>query len=127
MEAASRKIEEGVYAKVAAEISKGIKSDGLWAMAIAHSAGQPDLAKSLYIQYRAQSIVDEMELKIARDLQASRQAEEDAKAKEKLAIDQRVRELSDPVGRDTVLPKWVFYAFVAAIVFMGIQLYKHYS
>ncbi|AEF89679.1 hypothetical protein DelCs14_2667 [Delftia sp. Cs1-4] len=127
MEAASRKIEEGVYAKVAGEISEGIKSDGLWAMAIAHSAGQPDLAKSLYIQYRAQSIVDEMELKIARDLQASRQAEVDAKAKEKLAIEKRVHELSTPIGRDTVLPKWVFYAFVAAIVFVGVQLYKHYS
>ncbi|MFG0602454.1 hypothetical protein ACF8PL_18920 [Delftia sp. WSY_4] len=127
MEAASRKIEEGVYAKVAAEISQGIKSDGLWAMALAHSAGQPELAKSLYIQYRAQSIVDEMELKVARDLQASRKAEEDAKAREKLAIEQRVQELSRHPARESMLPKWLFYAFVATIVFVGVQLLKHYG
>jgi hypothetical protein len=127
MEAASRKIEEGIYAKVAAELSQGVRSDGLWAMAIAHSAGDTNLAKSMYIQYRAQSIADEMELKIAREVQASRQAEEDAKEKEKLAIDQRVEELSNPTGRDSMLPQWLFYAFVAAVIFVGMQLYKHYG
>jgi hypothetical protein len=55
-----RLIEEKIYAQVVNELSQGQKRDGLWGKALADSDGVEDKAKSLYIKYRVQSIIDEM-------------------------------------------------------------------
>jgi len=58
-ESMSRLTEEQIYAKVYEEVSNGKKREGLWAKSLANSDGNEDRAKSLYIKYRAQSIIDE--------------------------------------------------------------------
>ncbi len=60
--AAKRLIEEQFYEQVVSELSNGKKRDGLWAKALADSKGSEEKAKALYIQYRVQSIKDEMEI-----------------------------------------------------------------
>lgn len=62
-----RLLEERLYAEVVQELSQGIRRDGLWAKAIANSNGSDGLAKSLYIRYRVQSILDEMEISEKQD------------------------------------------------------------
>jgi len=56
---AKRLIEEQIYAQVVDELSQGQKRSGLWGKALADSNGEEAKAKSLYIKYRVQSIVDE--------------------------------------------------------------------
>lgn len=58
--AASRIDEEKLYEQVVKELANGVRRDGLWAKAIAHSNGQNEKAKSLYIQYRVKSLEDEL-------------------------------------------------------------------
>jgi len=58
----SRLKEEKLYELVAKEIKNGIIRDGLWAKALAHCNGDREKAKSLYIQYRIQSLRDESEI-----------------------------------------------------------------
>jgi hypothetical protein len=60
--AAGRIIEEQLYEQVVNELASGQLRNGLWAKAIANSNGQDEMAKALYIQYRAQSLRDEYEL-----------------------------------------------------------------
>ena len=60
--AAKRLIEEQLYEKVVVELSNGEKRDGLWAKALVDSKGADEKAKALYIQYRVQSIKDEIEI-----------------------------------------------------------------
>jgi hypothetical protein len=57
-----RKREEEIYAMVLNEIERGKKQKGLWAKAIAESEGNKSKIQSLYIQFRVQSIEDEMEI-----------------------------------------------------------------
>lgn len=57
-EIAQRELEEAAFAQVAAEVDRGERSPGLWAKAIARSDGDTDRARGLYVDYRAQSIVD---------------------------------------------------------------------
>lgn len=58
----SRHEDEEIYAHVLKEIESGIRRDGLWAKALANSAGDSEKAKSFYIKYRAQAIKDERKL-----------------------------------------------------------------
>lgn len=60
--AASRLIEEQLYEQVVNELANGKRRNGLWAKALANSEGIEDKAKALYIQYRVQSIKDEVEI-----------------------------------------------------------------
>lgn len=57
-----RREDEESYSQVLNEIESGIRRDGLWAKALANSAGDSEKAKSLYIKYRAQAIKDERKL-----------------------------------------------------------------
>ncbi len=58
----SRLFEEQIYAQVVEELAQGRRRDGLWAKALADSKSQEEIAKSLYIRYRVQSIKDEIEI-----------------------------------------------------------------
>jgi hypothetical protein len=60
--AAERLMEEKLFEQVVIELSQGEKRLGLWGKAIANSDGLEEKAKSLYIQYRVQSIKDELEI-----------------------------------------------------------------
>lgn len=60
--AAARLFEEQLYEQVVMELSQGRRRNGLWAKAMANSDGSEEKAKSLYIQYRVQSIKDEAEI-----------------------------------------------------------------
>lgn len=57
--AKGRIIEEHIYELVAEELQRGEKRIGLWTKAVALSDGNQAKAESLYIQLRAQSLVDE--------------------------------------------------------------------
>jgi hypothetical protein len=77
--AASRLLEERLYAQVLDELERGIKRQGLWAKAIANSDGVESKAKSIYIKYRLQSMKDEAELLIAVNKEAKLQEKEEEK------------------------------------------------
>lgn len=58
--AKSRLTEEMIYEQVSEELKNGIRREGLWTKAVAESNGNDDVAKSIYIKLRFQSIVDEV-------------------------------------------------------------------
>lgn len=58
--AASRLLDEELYARAFKEIEQGFRRDGLWAKAFADGEGDEARAKALYVQYRVQSFKDEM-------------------------------------------------------------------
>ncbi|WP_444891211.1 hypothetical protein [Microbulbifer sp. DLAB2-AA] len=60
--AATRIVEEQLYEIVVEELAQGLRRNGLWAKAVANANGQDEKAKALYIQYRVQSLKDELEL-----------------------------------------------------------------
>ena len=51
--------EEQVYAQVLSEMEKGIRRDGIWAIALAEADFDESKAKAIYLKRRAQSIIDE--------------------------------------------------------------------
>ena len=51
--------EEQVYAQVLSEMEKGIRRDGIWAIALAEADFDEGKAKAIYVKRRAQAIVDE--------------------------------------------------------------------
>jgi hypothetical protein len=57
--ALNRLAEEKIYQQVLQEVGAGIIRDGLWAKPLAKCNGNDEKAKSLYISYRAQSLVDQ--------------------------------------------------------------------
>lgn len=61
-DAAARLTEEALYEQVAAEISAGVRREGLWAKAIVDSGGSPNAARATYIRLRVQSLIDEIAL-----------------------------------------------------------------
>lgn len=67
--AITNRLEENIlYEYVLDEMEKGIQIRGIWAKALAHSDGIESKAESIYMQYRVQSIKDELDaLKIAYD------------------------------------------------------------
>jgi FtsZ-interacting cell division protein ZipA len=62
--ATARLIEEQFYEQVVHELQQGRKRDGLWAKALVNSEGSEQKAKSLYIEYRVQSIKDEIQISV---------------------------------------------------------------
>ena len=58
--------EEAAYEQVAAELLEGHLKPGLWTKAIADSAGNEALAKSLYIKSRAVQLMAEFQAEQAR-------------------------------------------------------------
>jgi len=60
--AEERLLEEKIYEQVTSELSNDNKRNGLWVKALANSNYSENIAKSLYIKYRVQSIKDEMEI-----------------------------------------------------------------
>ena len=73
--ATNRLVEEKVYQQVLHEIEAGQVREGLWAKALSNSNGKKKKAKSLYISYRVQSLIDQAVL-TADHLQAKRRGEE---------------------------------------------------
>ena len=61
--AKNRLYEEKLYAKVAKEMASGYIRNGLWAKAFSQSKGSEDVARSIYIKLRVQSLEDEIKLK----------------------------------------------------------------
>jgi len=60
--AIDRLSEELLYEKVLGELQSGIKRPGIWGKALADSNGDEDVAYSLYLKYRVQSLKDESEI-----------------------------------------------------------------
>jgi hypothetical protein len=69
--AAKRLREERLYERVVYELAHGKRRNGLWAKALADSKGEKERAKALYIQYRVQSIKDELQVSVAPNSQRS--------------------------------------------------------
>lgn len=83
-EAAVRRIfEEKIYEMVAAEIEESGRRPGLWMKALANSNGDENRAKSRYINYRAQSMMDEAALE--REAELERMAALEKEVAERLA------------------------------------------
>jgi hypothetical protein len=57
--AANSLIVEMLYGQALKEIESGQRRDGLWAKALANSSDDEKKARSLYIEYRVQSMIDE--------------------------------------------------------------------
>jgi hypothetical protein len=51
--------EDEAYAHVAAEVSRRDLRSGLWTKALAESLGNENLAKSLYLKFRAQQLIND--------------------------------------------------------------------
>lgn len=60
--AANRLFEELLYEKALNEVESGQRRDGLWAKAFASSSGDEQKARALYLTYRVQSMLDELEI-----------------------------------------------------------------
>lgn len=94
--ATDRLFEEKIYEEVLKEVEQGKRRDGLWAKAFANSDGNENKAKALYINYRVQSIKDEIEL-------SSIAAE--AAAKEEKRISEKEREIRLKICASTLAKK----------------------
>ena len=75
--ASARSAEEEIFRLVAEEIHRGLRRQGLWAKAIAEADGSEELARSIYVRLRAQSIIDE------RFLREKQEAVDHAREREK--------------------------------------------
>lgn len=117
MEAATRIIEEALYEQVAKEISQGIRREGLWAKAIADSAGSAELARAAYIRLRVQSLVDEAELELAAKHKKEKQTAEYRFNQEQERIKSRIEELKRQQSTKQDIPIWVLIATVISIGF----------
>ena len=82
--AEDRILEEKIYEEVAQEIAEGKLKAGLWAKALAQTDGDEQQAKSAYIKFRFQSIIDQAAVEQAKAEQRWRQesARRDAQQKQ---------------------------------------------
>ena len=55
--------EEDAYSQVAAEVAAGDRKLGLWTKSLAESMGNENVAKSLYIKFRAEQLLTEFRAK----------------------------------------------------------------
>lgn len=94
--AAERLQEEQLYEIVLDELDQGVKRTGLWAKALAKSAGDENRAKSLYIEFRVQSLKDEKE--ISNQLAESRRREAEARRREAEAARMREERLANKLA-----------------------------
>lgn len=56
----SKLFEEEAYRLVLEEMQSGVRREGLWAKAIAHSDGDENRVKSLYLKYRTELLLAEL-------------------------------------------------------------------
>lgn len=70
----ARLIEEKMFEQALLELESGKRRSGLWAKALAHSYGNEEKARGLYLKFRVQSISDEAN--IADGLKEQETAEE---------------------------------------------------
>ena len=59
--AAGRLIEEGFYEKALNELKSGELREGLWGKALATAMGDEQKARSLYLKYRVQAMIDDQD------------------------------------------------------------------
>ncbi len=55
-----RKLEEQLYNKVAEELQNGKKHNAIWAKALAYAKGDSGIAQGKYIEYRIESLKDDL-------------------------------------------------------------------
>jgi len=111
-----RLAEEQVYEMVLAELEDGQQRPGIWAKALADSDGSGDRARSLYIKYRAQSMIDEMSLEEEeRDRIAQHQKKVEAESTRIAAVAMQKRENELRAKKTTNFFKSIFLWFCAAI------------
>jgi hypothetical protein len=72
-DAAARLAEERLFAAVLREIESGVRKDGVWAKALTDASFDEKKAKTLYVQYRIQSLKDEL---LVREAQLEQQREQ---------------------------------------------------
>lgn len=93
--------EEKIYEFVLKEFEQGVRREGLWAKAIAKSDGNESKVKSLYIEYRAQSVIDESDVyeKLLADEQdrVRYAKEEEKRGAERKAIRNRAKKLAEVI------------------------------
>ena len=70
-EIAKRQMEEELYRVVADELKNDIIREGLMAKALVQSSGNKEQARLLYMQYRIQSIIDEVSVREAEEERAA--------------------------------------------------------
>lgn len=63
--AASRLMEEQLYAQALNEVESGLLRSGLWAKALANTSGDEQKSRGLYLKYRVQAMLDEAALRPA--------------------------------------------------------------
>jgi hypothetical protein len=85
--AVKRLLEEMLYEKVIQEMSEGQLREGLWGKALAKSNGSNKKARSLYIDYRVQSIKDEIELFELMKAEAEKEANKQGELKPNGQVD----------------------------------------
>ncbi len=68
--ALNRLAEEELYAIVLAEVEGGIRKDGVWENALTDASFDENIAKTLYMRYRVQSLKDEI---LIREIERDRQ------------------------------------------------------
>ena len=78
--AIDRMVEEQLYEQVATELRNGIKRDGLWLKSLEKSNGNEVKAKSIYIKYRIQSLIDEANITHERNLESQAKEYQEAMA-----------------------------------------------
>jgi len=76
IEASERLSEEILYEKVAEELERNEKRKGLWLKAKSQSGGDDNVAESIYIELRKQSLVDEIILTAKRDTEFNNEVSE---------------------------------------------------
>jgi hypothetical protein len=98
--ATHRLLEEQLYKQVVQELAQGQRRDGLWGKALANSNGSKEKAEALYIQYRVQSIKDEIEISKALE-------EESVRQKEKKLVSKALEEksVSESFTEDEIIKK----------------------
>lgn len=85
-----RALEERLYADALKEIEQGVRRDGLWAKALAKSNGNEDAAKGAYIEYRVQSLKDEIILESQETELKQKQAKESSDKERRELIDKLI-------------------------------------
>ena len=71
-----RKGEEALYSQAMNEIESGSINKGVYAKALADSEGNEDKARSLYLKYRVQSIVDKRVIDDIREAEEVKERED---------------------------------------------------
>jgi hypothetical protein len=106
--AAHRLLEEQLYKQVVQELAQGQRRDGLWGKALANSNGSKEKAEALYIQYRVQSIKDEIEISKALEEESVRQKGKKlvSKVLEEESVKQKGKKLvSESFTEDEIIKK----------------------